>query len=148
MTICKTLTSVPPLDLLIRLVLHPPEPQNVRVLRPLASCEVGMVKDFLDELPQRVQFACRDVVLEEYSLYVRLARTCLEIDRARLAEETGLDRSFLAFLENGLLRPDELTGEVRDKIERTLGMNYDQFRRSEGIRLAELQPHWAKGRRG
>jgi ribosome-binding protein aMBF1 (putative translation factor) len=100
-----------------------------------------MSEQFLDELPRRVQVARPNAAFEEYSLYVRLVRTCLGIDRARLAQQTGLDRSFLAFLENGLLRPDELTGEVRERIERTLGIKYDRFRASHQALLAELRQH-------
>lgn len=101
-----------------------------------------MRNEFFKQLPKRVQDSRPDTAQKGYALYVRLARLRLKMDRAELAQRTGLKRRFLAILENGLLLSDELTEKERGKIEQTLGVSYETFRHLNGAIMAELQQDW------
>lgn len=90
------------------------------------------------ELPQRIQDARSDAAQEDFALYVRSERIKLGVDRAALAQQTGLERSFLAFLENGLLLPGELTQEIREKIEKA----FQAFQRSDRQTIADSRQDW------
>lgn len=91
-----------------------------------------MADRFSEQLSRRIPIVCPAPDQEDYGLYIRLMRMQLGVDRRQLAEQAGLERQYLSLLENGLLLPDELTKEVRERIEQA-------FRKL----VAKLQPDWS-----
>ena len=107
---------------------------------PSRSARREMTDDLFDQqLPWRVQEARPTLAQKDYALYVRLARACLGMRREELSQRTGLERSFLAFLENCLLLPEELTEEVREKIEQAFGIPYPIFRQLKEYTVPDTQ---------
>lgn len=104
-----------------------------------------MTDKFFEELSCRICCAHPDPAWEEFSIYVRVVRSCLGMDRAKLTQEAGLEKSFLSNLENGLLLPGERTEEVRKKIELALGTPYHEFKRLSKDLIAELKRDWGYG---
>ena len=82
---------------------------------------------FFRELPRRVQEARQDPSEQRYARYVRWGRCQRRISREELANRSGLEQSFLGFLENEVLYSGELTREVKTRIEQALGIPYRVF---------------------
>lgn len=79
-----------------------------------------------------------------YPLYVRLVRRKKNLNREMLAQKAGIERRTLAWLENNWITPQELKREVKDQIEKALGISYQEFVRLNEPTLVKLAPHWIK----
>lgn len=86
-------------------------------------------------------------VLEEgtFCKYVSIMRRYKGIEEAKLSEHAGIDRVTLRLLERQYLRPNELSPEVKIRIERALGDSYREFLASDpgwlekmGVTLEEI----------
>jgi ribosome-binding protein aMBF1 (putative translation factor) len=87
-----------------------------------------MTEDEFDrQLPHRVMHAQPTPAENEFACHVRSARQSTKMSRADLARETGLQQTFLAFLENGLLLPGELTEDARQRIEAAISDSRGQY---------------------
>jgi transcriptional regulator with XRE-family HTH domain len=100
-----------------------------------------MTASFFQELAERVQIHPDPTVLD-YSLYVRLVRLKLHIGRKALARRANIDHNFIAFLENGLIAPGELTRAKRKKIQSVLGVPCKTFLRLNASAVGDLKMRW------
>ena len=96
--------------------------------------------EFNKQLPDRIQATVNRQEREDYfPLYVRLMRKKQGLDRKALTIKAALPEGFISFLENNLLRPDELTPEIRLRIEKALGISYQDFKTLNEPILKALQ---------
>jgi hypothetical protein len=103
-----------------------------------------MIEEFIKELSYRVSVISPNPEQLEFSLYVRLMREKLNIDRTTLAKKTGLEKQFLTFLEYQLLDQKEVTEDDRKQIEVAFGVPFQSFKRFNQTILDELRPDWEK----
>lgn len=84
----------------------------------------------IDQNPEFVHRVLnRDTSLCEFCIYTRLVREKLGWTREVLSIKTGLSRDFLAFLENKMLLPGELTEDIKSKIEGEFPITFYEFKR-------------------
>lgn len=85
-------------------------------------------KDFY-ELSRRQLNVREDPVVKSFGNYVRIVRRDgLQISRKELTKRANLKHPDTVFyLENCLLEPQELTEEIREKLELALGLSYEEF---------------------
>lgn len=103
------------------------------------------MNNFISELWPRIARRLEDKTdypSEEYQTYVRWMRYKKGLNRQQLAELTGLDSNFLAFLENGGLYSKELTHEIEETITKALGISFEAFMQSNGEEVRSWIKEW------
>ena len=107
---------------------------NLKQKCSLRRCD--MQDAFLSELAYRIIAVPQNPEVVKYARYVYKIRDDLCLSREELAKEAGIeDPNFLFFLEQSYVlekscvRIEELSGSVRERIERALSVPYATFER-------------------
>lgn len=100
-----------------------------------------MVDDtFRSQLLHRLEMVDSKPRIDDFAAFVHIVRTHKGISVEGLAQQIGVQPSFVAFLEMGLLESNELSTDVQVQLENALEASFDAFQRVGRQLLDAIKP--------